>query len=326
MNKQKSKASTAFSLIELSIVILIVGIIIAGVTQSSRLVRQSKLKSAQNLTQSSPVNSMSSIALWLETSQDASFPTQLDDGGFITQWNDTNPQTQTRFFAVPAAGIATSSSNISYDLEGINGLPSVSFNGTAANTGILTLSTSATTLTQAPVLTVADPNAANAFTAFMVYRLADTASGADFTVLYNGVSGTDGWGYFRDNTATNFRTVAIGPSATVRSGGALPTTQEIATITYSGYNAASATPGTRTTNLYINGGTNFTSTSGINATASTTGVTRPTTRAFIGGTTATTKPWNGLISEIIIFDTVLRNEDLRSVAQYLSKKYNIPLS
>ncbi len=328
MNKHKSKASTAFSLIELSIVILIVGIIIAGITQSSRLVRQSKLKSAQNLTQSSPVSSMRSISLWLETTQEASFPAALDDEASVVQWNDINPQTQSRFYAVPASGITGSgSSNIVYDLDGVNGLPSIKFNGTAGTTGILTLSTSSTTLTKAPVITTSDPNAANAFTAFMVYRLDDTATGADYTVLYNGTSGTNGWGYYRDNAATNARTAVIGSGTPYKvASSTLATTQEIATITYSGFNAGSATPGTKTTNLYINGGTNFTGTTGVNATGSTTAVTSPTTEMYIGGMTASTKPWKGYISEVIIFDSVLKTQDLRDVASYLSKKYNIPLS
>ena len=41
INKNKNGA---FSLIELSIVILIIGILIAGVTQGSRLVREAKIK------------------------------------------------------------------------------------------------------------------------------------------------------------------------------------------------------------------------------------------------------------------------------------------
>ncbi|MFM7621060.1 MAG: prepilin-type N-terminal cleavage/methylation domain-containing protein, partial [Alphaproteobacteria bacterium] len=45
----------AFSLIELSIVILIIGILVAGVTQSSRLVNQFRLTSARNITLSSPL-------------------------------------------------------------------------------------------------------------------------------------------------------------------------------------------------------------------------------------------------------------------------------
>jgi len=47
--------NTGFSLIELSIVILIIGILVSGVTQSSRLIRQIRIQSARNLTVNSPI-------------------------------------------------------------------------------------------------------------------------------------------------------------------------------------------------------------------------------------------------------------------------------
>ena len=47
----KKNLHKAFSLIELSIVVLIIGILIAGITQGSRLVRQSRLVVARSLTQ-----------------------------------------------------------------------------------------------------------------------------------------------------------------------------------------------------------------------------------------------------------------------------------
>ncbi|MFM7621329.1 MAG: prepilin-type N-terminal cleavage/methylation domain-containing protein [Alphaproteobacteria bacterium] len=50
MKYQSKNFCKAFSLIELSIVILIIGILVAGVTQSSRLIRQMKLLSAQSIT------------------------------------------------------------------------------------------------------------------------------------------------------------------------------------------------------------------------------------------------------------------------------------
>jgi prepilin-type N-terminal cleavage/methylation domain-containing protein len=332
MNKRKSKTSTAFSLIELSIVILIVGIIVAGITQGSRLIRNSKLKSAQNLTTSSPVAGIRGISLWLESTQDTSFPESLDDEASLLQWNDSNPQASpSKLFAVPASGVTTSGSTaIKYDSDGINGLPSIRFNGTNTTAGILSLSTSSTTLTPSPVATTADPNNANAFTAFMVYKLDDTASGADYTVLYNGVAASNGWGYFRDSAVTNKRTIQIGTTKALATTSLL-TNPEIATITYSGYNASSSNPGTKTTYLYINGGfvtiaDNTVSGNNGQATgALATTVVTPTTNLFIGGTTSTTKAWKGLISEIIIFDTVLKNQDLKDVASYLGKKYSIPL-
>ena len=336
MNKHKSKASTAFSLIELSIVTLIVGIIIAGITQSSRLVRQSKLKSAQNLTTSSPVTGIRSLSLWLEPTQDASFPASgLDDESPLLQWNDLNLQTTSKFFAIPASGVTTTgTAAIKYDNDGINGLPSIKFDGTNSTAGILSLSTSATLLTPSPVVTNADPNNVNAFTAFMVYKLGDTTTGVDYTVLYNGVGvgATNGWGYFRDIAASNKRTIQVGATKALATG-ALPSTQEIATITYSGYNATNLS-GTKTTYLYINGGNNFATiadNTNVGSNGQVTGVlattvVAPTTSLLIGGTTSATKAWKGLISEVIIFDAVLKKQDLKDVASYLSKKYDIPLS
>ncbi|MFM2200772.1 MAG: hypothetical protein RL769_827, partial [Pseudomonadota bacterium] len=67
------KSPKAFSLIELSIVILIIGILVAGVTQSSRLVKRIRLLTAQNITNSSPVPTIKDLALWYESTLERSF-------------------------------------------------------------------------------------------------------------------------------------------------------------------------------------------------------------------------------------------------------------
>jgi prepilin-type N-terminal cleavage/methylation domain-containing protein len=54
----------AFSLIELSIVVLIIGILVAGITQSSRLVSMMKIQSARSLTINSPVASIKGLTIW----------------------------------------------------------------------------------------------------------------------------------------------------------------------------------------------------------------------------------------------------------------------
>lgn len=329
MNKHKLKASKAFSLIELSIVILIVGIIVAGITQSSRLVRQSKVKSAQSLTQSSPVSSIKGVSLWLETSQDESFPSALDDNSALPRWNDINPQASAKLYAIPASG-SGDANRIAYDFVGINGLPSIEFKAIGTTTADVLAVSTGTTLSHTPIITNNDANAANAFTAFVVYRLADGAvTTSAYTALYNG-SSTNGWGYQRATTTAG-RAALLNGSAVATTTNVLPTTPEIATIVYSGRSAAGA--GTGITNVYINGGSGFTSTTGNNAVAgSATTVTQPTLNMYIGGSTgatagaAPTAVWRGLISEVIIFDTALKTQDLKDVVNYLSRKYGIAVS
>jgi prepilin-type N-terminal cleavage/methylation domain-containing protein len=120
----------AFSLIELSIVILIIGILIAGVTQGSRLVRQSKIKTAQNQTQTSPISSIPDLALWLETTMDNSITSATngnnpENGDLISSWNDLNSQT----LAKAIVSQASSASRPTYTSDAINGLPAVKFDG-----------------------------------------------------------------------------------------------------------------------------------------------------------------------------------------------------
>ena len=127
----------AFSLIELSIVILIIGILVAGITQSSRLVSAMRLNSARALTQSSPVNSIKDLTLWLETTSTKSFATgtstftnveELDNDTSIGRWNDINPQASSKNNATKST-----SDQAKYTTNAINGLPAVRFNGTNNN-------------------------------------------------------------------------------------------------------------------------------------------------------------------------------------------------
>lgn len=63
----------AFSLIELSIVILIIGILIVGVAQSGSLVGKFRLSSARNLTQNSSVASIPGMIFWVDSVSEKSF-------------------------------------------------------------------------------------------------------------------------------------------------------------------------------------------------------------------------------------------------------------
>lgn len=120
------KFKKAFSLIELSIVILIIGILVAGVTQSSRLVKQFKLATLRSITMNSPVGQTKDLAVWLESALDSSFiDSEESNGSLISQWYDMNPQTS---FKNNAISPSASESPI-YLSDGINGLPAVAGDG-----------------------------------------------------------------------------------------------------------------------------------------------------------------------------------------------------
>lgn len=120
----------AFSLIELSIVVLIIGILIAGVTQGSRLVKQSRLKIAQNQTISSGIASIPDLSMWLETTSQGAIKSTTnmldpEDGDFVSGWNDINSSASNKISVTQSV----SGKYPSYVLSGINQLPSLKFNG-----------------------------------------------------------------------------------------------------------------------------------------------------------------------------------------------------
>lgn len=120
----KNQYRRAFSLIELSVVILIIGVLIAGVTQSSRLILQFKLQSARNLTNSSPVASIKGVLLWLETTDTASIEdAETENNSPVSLWKDLNPQSSFKNNAT------SSGEDPIYIAECINGLPCLRFGG-----------------------------------------------------------------------------------------------------------------------------------------------------------------------------------------------------
>jgi prepilin-type N-terminal cleavage/methylation domain-containing protein len=119
MNK---KLKLGFSLIELSIVILVVGILVIGITQGSRIMREAKLKSARALTTSSPINSIPDLAIWLDATSAKSFDDSTNNVNIQNWYNidprDTNGKKATQ---------ATAGNRPTYIDKAINGLPSIRF-------------------------------------------------------------------------------------------------------------------------------------------------------------------------------------------------------
>ena len=116
----------AFTLIELSAVIVIIGILIAGVTTANGLVKKSKIAAAQSLTKASPISGITDNALWLESSTESSFKdTESSTGDAVTTWYDQKNSVNKS--SVVAVGTGPTYSNT------INYIHAVKFSGSAAN-------------------------------------------------------------------------------------------------------------------------------------------------------------------------------------------------
>ncbi len=308
LNKKLNSSSKikAFSLIELSIVILIIGILIAGVTQSSKLVSKMKIASARSLTNSSPVTGISNLYLWLEPTLEGSFlSAEAVDGTNLSRWNDMNSQSIRPYYA-----LKTASSAVVFEQDGINGLPTVYFSGATGSNAFFTLSSS-TTLSATPIATNN-----NSFTFFAVAKFDVAATATDATnrvLFYNGVSGTNGWGYYKDGGSSGKRNLLFGGTSKLTGSATSTATPEVISATSAGGASGAIT-------LYTNGTAETLASSTVTATT-------PGTGFYIGNTTFSgsvgVEPWKGFISEIIIYEGVLKAADRVDIERYLGKKYGI---
>lgn len=113
----------AFSLIELAIVMIIIGILIVTVTQIDSATGQASISSARSLTKSSPVTSIDGLELWLETTMSESFDqSDADAGTAVTNWYDLSNNKYKATQAMVA-------NRPVYTNKVINSLPALSFDG-----------------------------------------------------------------------------------------------------------------------------------------------------------------------------------------------------
>lgn len=289
----------AFSLIEISIVVLIIGILVAGVTQSTRLLSQAKISTAKTLTQSSPVASVKNLVLWVESTTDASFDsTEADDTLTVTNWYDINPQNSLK-------NSFTSSAKPAYALNAINGLPAIKFNGTSnimtsANfSNIITGSVTVFAVVKLPATVAAQPIIGKRVSAVANFQFGTGTASA-------------GWQFCDATCPTNY---AAGSNAAVTANGAY-----VASAVYTGTSTAVSTSTSTGIAFFQNGAL---------ANAAQTTTTSPSTSVAgslslggdgVGGF------FGGHIGEVIVFDRAIKKEERQSIEAYLGKKWGITMS
>jgi prepilin-type N-terminal cleavage/methylation domain-containing protein len=280
----------AFSLIELSIVILIIGILIAGVTQSSRLIKEFRLKTAQNLTQSSPVSSIKDLVLWYETSLESSFlDSEEEDGLPVTTWYDINPQSSFKNNAVQA----TATNQPSFRANVFNAaIPSVRFDGTD---NFMTFDGTILVNSNYTIFVVEqrrDNGAEN-------YFIGGTTEVANSNLLL-GYRDTDTitQSHFANDSDLDI-TAYSAPTPRIHTF--LFSTTAGKSYWMNGGTSADDSEPTQTTALIANSGASIARYSNLGY-------------------------YNGDVAEIIIFTRALKTEERQAVEAYLSKKYAITIS
>ena len=125
------KTPSAFTLVEISVVIIIVGILLAGISQAFEMISEASLKSARNLSKASRITRIDDLALWLDATSDKAFDKEKDDKTTVSIWKDTNPKST----SPASSNISSESLYPSYILSGISSLPAVRFKKTSATVG-----------------------------------------------------------------------------------------------------------------------------------------------------------------------------------------------
>ena len=122
----------AFTIIEISVLMLVISVMIVGVMTSKSMITKSRLANAQSLTQQSYVNEISEdLIAWYETSLEGSFNASeiKNDGSFITAWKDSNKTVVTKNNATVTTPLNTANQPILVQNVFYNSIPGLRFSG-----------------------------------------------------------------------------------------------------------------------------------------------------------------------------------------------------
>lgn len=317
----KSKFKSGFSLIELSVVILVIGILVIGITKGSRIMSEAKLKSARSITNSSPVASISNLAMWVETtSENSLINSQRVNGGTISDWYNINPQDKL------SANNNVAQSNIAkrptYVVNGIGGLPVIRFDGVDDYlASVLATNTN-----------VSLPTENRDRTLFVVYGKASVASGStwNFIFHYGTESSTNrvfDFGACQDTMSGKPATVHMWNTeyVTSPSKNTCDGNNYITSVTYKALNNTSVA---NNIEVHINGvaySDNVAVARTNNIAGSTAAITLSTSSSnlTIGSRDSGADQFKGDIGEIIMYNKRLSSNERISVENYLKQKWGI---
>jgi prepilin-type N-terminal cleavage/methylation domain-containing protein len=292
-NSIKKTKNSAFSLVELSIVLLVIGILIVGASQGYSLVKSARISNARSITAKSPISQTPGLLAWYETTSKESFDkSQIRDGAQITQWKDISPSS---ILTSSNILITTASDNVTYSQSSINKLPAVKFSAS----GKLSLAT----FTQ---------GASSQATIFMVVKLNYVPDSSNYRTIFDSSSSIFAFSIKSDMAQLN----AGSAGATNSSANSFSNSGEYAIAIY--FNGSSSKVFLNNTNLTLP--TSASDGSSLNA---------GTTNQLVGMTLANkvlNAGFSGFISEVAVFNRVVKSSERKEIFNYFSKKYKINIT
>jgi len=289
---QKKSKNTAFSIVEISVVILIISLLLAGILNGTSLIGDASVATAQKLTTNADVNTMESLTLWLETSFASSLEAQgnkkVENDITINRWKDNSPlKSPTKRFDF----IQTVPNNQpTYKENVIDGLPMLYF----TTTNSLEFSNP-----QNQNLSLADLMQNNQATIFIVFMFDKSASGAKLINF---------------GSVVNFGYNANKIEMTFDGNNLIESTNSLKQETLQ---MISAVKNPSNIDFYLNG--NFRSNTSSSATIADTNFSSN----FSSANQITVGGFKGWLGEILVFNTALATKERQQVEQYLIKKWKI---
>jgi len=283
---------TAFSLIELTIVLIIIGLLATVVIGSQSLINSATLSSARSKTKASPVNHIENLVFWLDSTSENSFDgSESSDESLISIWKDLNLQKTTKNDAS-----SSGSSRPIYIKKSLNKLPAIKFDGVddymSIDPALLPIGNEGRTY----FFVVSDVNGTSEQSAF--HHGNNTAGGRmSFTI--------------------NSTTIAVAVDGHNIGNDSLNNPKNMIISIYNAKNANSGSFNFRRNNAQITKSTLAGANRSINTSANGSGK--------IGSNFAGDAFFTGNFNEIIIFNKELSISEIIDIEEYLSSKWNIKL-
>ena len=289
-NSNKKTKKFAFSLIELSIVILVIGILMVGVNQGYNLVRSAQISNARSITAKSPILQMSGLLGWYETSLKESLDqSKLKDGDFITTWNDISPSSILNGYNQLTT---TASNNIVYSQSSINKIPALKFSG-SSKLSIASFS----------------QGASSQATVFLVIKLNYVPNISNYKTIFDGSSSSADFSFSIKSNGVQLNTgTAV---ETAYAGGFSNSGEYVIAIYFNGSNSK----------VFINSTNSMIASSDIVSSTA-----NQLAGMTLGNNRSGTNGFSGYISEVAVFNRVIKVAERKEIFNYFSKKYKIDIT